>query len=416
MATGELRRARPVTGLRQASSKVPEVTALFWVTKVLTTGMGEATSDYLVYRINPVIAVGLGGIGLVICLALQYFRRQYSTWIYWLAVVMVAVFGTMVADVLHVGLGVPYVVSTTVFGVTLALIFVAWYASERTLSIHSIYTRRREAFYWATVMATFALGTAAGDMTASTMGLGFLASGVLFTVVIAVPAIAHRWLGLNAIVAFWFAYIVTRPLGASYADWLGVPAIRGGLGLGRGPVALGLTVIIVGLVWYMAATREDVAAQDPPRRPAFRPERPYPPSIPVTVASREPMPASPGSSPLWSSPSGSARHDSSPLRSSPPWSSPADYPQADYLQGDLPQGDLPQGDYPQADYPSAGYRQADYRQGDYPQPGSPAPGSVSRPPLSRRVPHLPSGPPTAPPGQPDRPSRPGRHRAPRGTR
>jgi uncharacterized membrane-anchored protein len=390
MATGELRSAGPVTGLRHASSKVPEVTALFWVTKVLTTGMGEATSDYLVYRINPVIAVGLGGIGLVICVALQYFRRQYSTWIYWLAVVMVAVFGTMVADVL--------------------------YATEGTLSIHSIYTRRREAFYWATVMATFALGTAAGDMTAATMGLGFLASGVLFTVVIAVPAIAHRWLGLNAIVAFWFAYIVTRPLGASYADWLGVPTIRGGLGLGRGPVALGLTVIIVGLVWYMAATRKDVAAQDPPRRPAFRAERPYPPSTPATVASRGPMPASPGSSPLWSVPSGSARRGSSLLRSSPPWSSPADYPQGDYPQADYPAGDYLQAGYLQADYLQGDYPQADYLQDDYPQPGSPAPGSVSRPPLSRRVPNLPSGPPTAPPGQPDRPSRPGRHRAPRDTR
>ena len=290
--------------------------------------------------------------------------------------------------------------STTLFGVTLALIFVAWYASERTLSIHSIYTRRREAFYWATVMATFALGTAAGDMTASTMGLGFLASGVLFTVVIAVPAIAHRWLGLNAIVAFWFAYIVTRPLGASYADWLGVPPSRGGLGLGRGPVALALTVIIVGLVWYMAANRKDVAAHDPPGHPAFQPEQPYPPTVPATVASRRPVPASPGSSPPWSLPSGSSPHGSSPARSSPPWSSPTDYPEGDY----------PEGDYPQADYPQA----------DYPQPGSSAPGSVSRPPPSRRAPNLPSGPPTAPPGQPDRqpdrPSRPGRHRAPRGTR
>jgi uncharacterized membrane-anchored protein len=269
VTTRELGRAGP--GLRPAATKVPEVTAYFWIAKVLTTGMGEATSDYLVHRMDPVIAVGLGGVALAACLALQFFHRHYVTWIYWLAVVMVAIFGTMVADVLHVGLGIPYVISTAVFAVTLVLIFAAWYAVERTLSIHSICTRRREFFYWSTVMATFALGTAAGDLTAATMGLGFLASGVLFAVVIAVPAAAHWQLGLHAVPAFWLAYIVTRPLGASFADWLSVPASRSGLALGWGPVSLGMTVIIACLVGCLAVSGKDTAAQPWPADTAASP-------------------------------------------------------------------------------------------------------------------------------------------------
>jgi uncharacterized membrane-anchored protein len=261
MTTGELRRAGPATGLRQAASKVPEATAWFWITKVLTTGMGEATSDYLVHRINPVIAVGLGASGLLLSLVLQFSVRQYVTLIYWLAVVMVAVFGTMAADVLHVGLGIPYAVSTAVFSVTLAVVFLAWYASERTLSIHTISTRRREAFYWAAVMSTFALGTAAGDLTAATLGLGWFGSGVMFAVVIAVPAAAYRLLRRNPVLAFWSAYVVTRPLGASFADWMGLPHSWGGLGWGRGPVSLGLTITIAGLVGYLMATGKDVTAR-----------------------------------------------------------------------------------------------------------------------------------------------------------
>jgi uncharacterized membrane-anchored protein len=144
----------------QALRKVPEVTAYFWIIKLLTTGMGETTSDYLVRQLNPILAVAIGGIGLAVALVLQFLVRRYIAGVYWLAVVMVAIFGTMAADVLHVGLGIPYLISTAGFTVALAVIFVAWYLSEKTLSIHSIYTRRRELFYWATVMATFALGTA----------------------------------------------------------------------------------------------------------------------------------------------------------------------------------------------------------------------------------------------------------------
>jgi len=261
MAAGELRRTRPVASARHPLSKVPEVTVYFWITKVLTTGMGEATSDYLVHHFNREIAVVFGFTAFVAAMALQFFVRRYVTWIYWLAVAMVAVFGTMAADVLHVGLHVPYWASSVFYAVVLALIFVAWRRSEGTLSIHSIYTRRRETFYWATVLATFALGTAAGDWTARTVGLGYFGSGVMFLVVITIPAVAHWRFGMNAIAAFWFAYIVTRPLGASFADWLAWPHSASGLGLGHGAVSLYSTVIIAGLVAYMSVTGKDIAVR-----------------------------------------------------------------------------------------------------------------------------------------------------------
>ena len=162
---------------------------------------------------------------------------------------------------LHVGLGIPYVVSSAFFAFALAVIFVAWHASEKTLSFHSITTPRRELFYWATVMVTFALGTAAGDMTATTLGLGYLASSVMFAVLITVPALAYWRLGLNEIFAFWFAYVLTRPLGASFADWMGKPPSAGGLGL-AGPASLGLTILIVILVGYLTVTRKDITRMD----------------------------------------------------------------------------------------------------------------------------------------------------------
>jgi uncharacterized membrane-anchored protein len=238
----------------KALGRVPEVTIVFWIVKVLTTGMGEATSDFLVHRIYPPAAVLVGGGALAVALGLQFRAKRYVVWRYWFAVAMVAVAGTMAADVLHVGLGVPYVVSTMVFAVSLAGVFAAWYVSEGTLSIHSIFSTRREVFYWATVMATFALGTAAGDFSARTLALGWLSSGVMFAVLIAVPAVGYWRLGLNPIVAFWFAYIVTRPLGASFADYAGLPHALGGLGIGRGTVSVALTALIVGLVGYLAAT------------------------------------------------------------------------------------------------------------------------------------------------------------------
>jgi uncharacterized membrane-anchored protein len=239
--------------------KVPEVIALFWVTKVLTTGLGEATSDFLVHAIAPIVAVAIGAAGLAVAMSLQFASRRYNPWVYWLAVAMVAIFGTMAADFLHVEVHIPYAISTVFFTVALALVFSVWYATERTLSIHTINTARREAFYWVTVMTTFALGTAAGDMTATTLRLGFLLSGVLFAILIAIPAVAHRWLAMNAIFAFWFAYILTRPLGASFADWLGVSHARTGLGWGTGSVSIGAAAVLIGVVGYLAISHRDVA-------------------------------------------------------------------------------------------------------------------------------------------------------------
>jgi len=223
--------------------------------------MGEATSDFSIHRIDPVIAVVLGGIALVIALALQLLVRRYVAYVYWLAVSMVAVFGTMVADVIHVKFGVPYVVSAVGFAVALAVVFVTWHRTEGTLSIHSIDSPRRELFYWATVLITFALGTAVGDLTAYTLHVGFFYSGVAFALVIAVPAMAYRFGTLNGVTAFWFAYIVTRPLGASFADWMGTPRSLGGLNLGRGTVSASLTVLLLLFVGYLTLTRVDVEDQ-----------------------------------------------------------------------------------------------------------------------------------------------------------
>ena len=249
----------------QIEQKVPEVTAAFWITKVLTTGMGETTADYLVHQIDPPLAVGLAGLGLLAALLLQFAVRRYVPWIYWLAVVMVSIFGTMAADAVHVGLGVPYLVSTVAFVLALAAVFLTWRTTEKTLSIHSIVTRRREAFYWATVLTTFALGTAAGDLTAMALGLGYLASGVLFAVLIAIPALAYRRFGMNATFAFWFAYVLTRPLGASVADWAAVSPERGGLDLGAGPVSLALALAILALVTLLAARAARAARTTPAR-------------------------------------------------------------------------------------------------------------------------------------------------------
>jgi uncharacterized membrane-anchored protein len=235
----------------RAAGKVrvpPRITAAFWIVKVLSTGMGEACSDYMAHRFGSIPAGGIGAVILVVPLVIQLRAKRYLPWAYWTAVSAVAVTGTMAADGLHVELKMPYAATTTLYACILAVILVAWYATERTLSIHSIVTTRRELFYWATVMATFALGTAVGDLSATTLHLGYFSSGLLFAGIIAVPALAHRFARLNAIFAFWFAYVITRPLGASFADWLDMPRDVGGRGFGDGPVALaGLVIVFVGV-------------------------------------------------------------------------------------------------------------------------------------------------------------------------
>ncbi|MCX5386995.1 hypothetical protein [Streptomyces sp. NBC_00083] len=259
-------RARPGAAL----SKVPEVTALFWTVKILTTGMGETASDFLARVLGPVPAGCLGLAGLASLLVLQFRSARYRPWLYWSAIVMVSVFGTMAADVVHVVVGIPYAVSAVGFALALAAVLTFWYACERTLSIHSIHTTRREAFYWATVLITFALGTAVGDLTAGTLKLGYLPSGFLFAALIVLPVLGRRFLGLNAVAAFWASYILTRPLGASFADWMGVPVTRGGLGWGTGPVTLALLVPIAALIGYLQVSRADTPVSPVSPVPAGR--------------------------------------------------------------------------------------------------------------------------------------------------
>lgn len=241
---------------------MPQVVALFWITKALTTAFGESTSDWMVNTFNPVPAVLLGFLGFVIALWIQLASKSYQAWRYWLAVSGVGVFGTMAADVLHVGFAVPYIVSAPFFAVCLVIVFVVWQRVEGTLSVHTIWTLRRELFYWAAVVGTFAMGTALGDLTAVTLKLGYRDSVFLFAGLICLPALAYRFLNLNAIAAFWIAYVLTRPVGASVADWFGKPKVIGGLGVGSGVVAAVLGVAIIGCVAYLAVTRADAPGID----------------------------------------------------------------------------------------------------------------------------------------------------------
>lgn len=222
--------------------------------------MGETTSDFMVHQLNPVIAVGIGALGLLIALFLQFIVKKYIPFVYWFAASMVAVFGTMAADVLHIGFGIPYYISSIFFSLVLIITFVVWFSFEKTLSIHSITTYRREIFYWITVLATFALGTAVGDMTAVTFGLGYLTSGIVFFVVILIPLFIYIVWKNFSIFCFWFAYIITRPLGASFSDWMGKPQSLNGLNYGTGKVSIVLTIVIFLLVVFMTITKKDVEA------------------------------------------------------------------------------------------------------------------------------------------------------------
>ena len=241
--------------------RVPQITAYFWVIKGLSTAMGEATSDWSVHALPPELAVLIGFAGFLIALGIQLRMRRYNPWAYWLAVCGVGVFGTMAADVLHVALHVPYTASTILYMVILAAVFITWQRTERTLSIHTVDTTRRELFYWAAVVATFAMGTALGDLTAYTYHLGYFGSIWLFAGIILIPCIGFRFLRWSPIFSFWFAYVITRPLGASVADWLSKPRFVGGLALGDGPVAGSFTFAIIILVAFLAITRIDVQRQ-----------------------------------------------------------------------------------------------------------------------------------------------------------
>jgi uncharacterized membrane-anchored protein len=250
------------------AAKVPEITVLFWVLKILTTGMGEAMSDFLGQKSVPLAGV-IGIFGTLLAFRLQYRRREYHAPTYWFAVMMVAIFGTMAADGLKDGLGLSYAVTTPFFAAVAAAIFWRWHRTEGTVDIHTITTRRRETYYWAAVLVTFALGTAAGDLTAITLNWGFFPSAILFGGIIVVPLVGWWRFGLNPVVAFWAAYVVTRPLGASFADWFSKPHPQTGLGLGDGTVSAIELVLFIGLVAYTTIRRGDVQGPggggEPPR-------------------------------------------------------------------------------------------------------------------------------------------------------
>lgn len=246
--------------VQQAAVKVPPViVAWFWIAKIISTGQGEATSDFLYLRYGTFKDGAFGVVLLVVALALQFSATRYRVWVYWFAVAAVSVTGTMAADGLHVVVGLPYWQTTLLYAFCLAVIFAAWYLTEGTLSIHSITTWRREVFYWLTVGATFALGTALGDLTATSFKLGYFKSAVLFFVLILIPLVGYLRLHMNPVLGFWFAYTLTRPLGASVADWLGVSHGLGGLDWGRGVVAVVLLVPLVVVVAYMAVSGVDGA-------------------------------------------------------------------------------------------------------------------------------------------------------------
>ena len=250
-------------GTRILLSKVPEVTAYFWIIKVLCTTVGESAADFLNVNVNlGLTGTSLAtGVLLVIVLATQFAANRYIPVRYWAAVTLVSVFGTLVTDELTDDLGVPLELSTAVFAVLLAAVFVAWYRVEGTLSIHSILTRRREAFYWLTILVTFALGTATGDLMAQVLGLGYLVSGIVVALVIAATAIGWR-LGLHPVLAFWIIYVLTRPLGASIGDYLSQPAADGGLGLGATLTSLIFLAGIIAIVVYLSVTKADVIRGD----------------------------------------------------------------------------------------------------------------------------------------------------------
>ena len=256
------------------AAKVPEIIFLFWVIKILTTAGGEATSDYLALDLGSRLVAGCIEAGIFLVAVVWQFRtRRYVAAAYWLLAYSIAIFGTGVADAMHLFIGIPYAGTTVLWAVVLALVFWLWHRSEHTLSIHSIYTQRREVFYWAVVFATFALGTALGDYTALVLHLGYLASGILFFLIILIPAVAWSRFGLNSVVAFWFAYIVTRPLGASFADYFSKPHSLSGANYGDATVAAITTITVAVLVGCLTVTRRDIQRpeqQEPGRFAAVR--------------------------------------------------------------------------------------------------------------------------------------------------
>jgi uncharacterized membrane-anchored protein len=240
-------------------NRVPDVTVEFWLIKLLAVTMGETAADYLAVNLGlglPQTSLIMTGV-LVVALALQFAQKRYVPWAYWLAVVLVSVVGTLVTDNLVDNFGVRLETATIAFTVVLAATFAIWFASERTLSIHTIVTTRREIFYWLAILFTFSLGTAAGDLVAEKFDMGYLTTGLLFGGVIALIALAYYAFNLNAILGFWLAYILTRPLGASFGDLLSQPVEYGGLGFGTTFTSLIFLGAIAALVIHMTLKKSD---------------------------------------------------------------------------------------------------------------------------------------------------------------
>lgn len=239
-------------------NRVPKVTFDFWLIKLMAVTMGETAADYLGVNLGLGLtktSLLMGGI-LLVALWFQFQQKRYVPWAYWLAVVLISIVGTLVTDNLVDNFGVPMWVTTIIFTVALAATFAAWYNSEKTLSIHSIFTNSREAFYWLAILFTFALGTAAGDLVAEYFGLGYMATGILFGMVIASLSLGYFFLGLDAILGFWLVYILTRPLGASFGDFLSQPREYGGLALGTIITSVIFLGAIAAIVLYMSFTHE----------------------------------------------------------------------------------------------------------------------------------------------------------------
>ena len=241
-------------------NKVPQLTIYFWIIKIMATTVGETIADLLAVRLNLglVVASVVVGVMLLIALFVQFRSRKYVPAIYWLAVVLISVAGTLITDNLVETLGVPLWVTTVVFTIALCLTFIAWYMVEKSLSVHTIKTTRREFFYWAAILFTFTLGTAGGDLLSEGAQLGYLISGLLFAGTIALITLLYYKAGLNAVLAFWLAYIVTRPLGASLGDLLSQPTANGGLGLGTVVTSVAFLIVIVGLVIFRSRRLNDL--------------------------------------------------------------------------------------------------------------------------------------------------------------
>jgi uncharacterized membrane-anchored protein len=250
------------TTASQMLNKVPEVTLYFWVIKLLSTTVGETGADYLAVHagLGTVVTDTIMGTLLLLALVLQLRSRGYVPWMYWLTVVLLSVVGTQITDALTDGLGVSLYLSTAVFAVALAAIFGVWYRRERTLSIHTIVTRRRELFYWAAILLTFALGTAAGDLASEALGLGFHVGALVFGGLIAAIYVAYRC-GANPVLSFWLAYILTRPLGASLGDLLSQSPEYGGFGLGTINTSAVFLAVIASLVVLLSLNKNSVRPQ-----------------------------------------------------------------------------------------------------------------------------------------------------------